>query len=176
MWKLEPKCGAGLVRVSLAGKLAGPRPGDPASATLGTLGPESLRGRGGGPAQGVPRRCFLASLRPGHEVPTAGSAVGSQGTRAPRRLPLSERHCPPRSPRSSGLVPPTCSRLLTSRAAGTMGWGCHSNQTGRHNPGMCAAPPPPAVQPALPPPPSAGCGTRAAGRGGRSGPGFAGAG
>lgn len=33
---------------------------------------------------------------------------------------------------------------------------------------------PPAVPPALPPPPSAGCGTRAAGRGGRSSLGFAG--
>lgn len=48
----------------------------------------------------------------------------------------------PRSPGCSGLVPLTCSLLVTSRAGGTMGWGCHSNQTGRHNPGMCAAPPP----------------------------------
>lgn len=49
----------------------------------------------------------------------------------------------PRSRGCSGLVPLTCSLLVTSRAGGTMGWGCHSNQTGRHNPGMCAAPPPP---------------------------------
>lgn len=41
--------------------------------------------------------------------------------------PCRSARCAPLHP---GLrtSPPTCSRLLTSRAAGTMGWGCHSNR------------------------------------------------
>lgn len=72
--------------------------------------------------------------------PARPSCPGSGG-----HLDSSWHPPPPPTARSLScprLVPPTCSRLLTSRAGVTMGWGCHSNQTGRHNPGMCAAPPP----------------------------------
>ena len=71
--------------------------------------------------------------------------------------------------------PPTCSLLLTSRAAGTMGWGCHSNQTGRHNPGMCAAPPSCSRAAGAAIATLGRLQTQAAGREGRSGPGFSGA-
>lgn len=104
----------------------------------------------------------LAGWRP---LTLPGAHTGSIASPPPASGPLSPRSqsqlsrpsvCPwflgscldgfrtplPRSPGCSGLVPPTCSLLVTSRAGGTMGWGCHSNQTGRHNPGMCAAPPP----------------------------------
>jgi hypothetical protein len=96
-----------------------------------------------GPVWGVRRGVPLGfSLRLGYRAPAASSAVVSRVGRAPRQLLAP---APPPTARSLScprLVPPTCSRLLTSRAGVTMGWGCHSNQTGRHNPGMCAAPPP----------------------------------
>lgn len=175
------RCGATRVSARVSGvlELAARCPGDPASAPLGTL-----------PGRGRQRHWALLGVRgpafprlpPGPAQPSPSSQLGR---RVPGRVvastaPPAGAPCPHPAPRVSGLVPPTCSLLLTSRAAGTMGWGCHSNQTGRHNPGMCAAPPapPPFLLPAAgaAATTSAGCGTQAAGRGGRSSPGFAGSG
>lgn len=139
--------------------LRGPGPcalGDPSRA-----GAAGMAGAAG-PAAGTrgPALPCLHWARPAR-VPAARLAVGSPGAREPRRLPLPECRVPHPAPGGSGLVPPTCSLLLTSRAAGTMGWGCHSNQTGRHNPGMCAAPPPCRRAAGSAATTSAGCGTRA---------------
>ena len=146
--------------------------GDPAPAPLGTHPGRGRRWQRA-PPRVRPGRPF-PPLGPAARVPAARLAVGSPGARAPRRLPLPECRVLHPAPGGTGLVPPTCSLLLTSRAAGTMGWGCHSNQTGRHNPGMCAAPPPCRRAAGSAAATSAGCGTRASGRGGRSSPGFAG--
>lgn len=129
------------------------RPGGPDSAPLGVPGPNAFPGGGGG------GRLFPAShwgplARAQLPAPPSGPRARGCLDGSPCRSALS-----PPCTRRLRTSPPTCSLLLTSRAAGTMGWGCHSNQTGRHNPGMCAAPPRcAAVPPALPPPPSAGCG------------------
>lgn len=138
------RCGATRVSARVSGvlELAARCPGDPASAPLGTL-----------PGRGRQRHWALLGVRgpafprlpPGPAQPSPSSQLGR---RVPGRVvastaPPAGAPCPHPAPRVSGLVPPTCSLLLTSRAAGTMGWGCHSNQTGRHNPGMCAAPPRP---------------------------------
>ena len=168
------RCGATRVSARLSGvrELAARCPGDPASAPLGTL-----------PGRGRQRHWALPGVRgpafprlpPGPAHPSPSCQLGR---RVPGRVvastaPPAGAPCPHPAPRVSALVPPTCSLLLTSRAAGTMGWGCHSNQTGRHNPGMCATPPAPppsprppppprlaAVPPALPPPPRSAAGLR----------------
>lgn len=123
-------------------------PGDPASAPLGTPELMHLPGGGGGEGRPCPGSAGGASQPPpGPRSPEAQLPAAPSGPWARGRLhgsPCRSALSPPCT-RRLRTSPPTCSLLLTSRAAGTMGWGCHSNQTGRHNPGMCAAPP--AVQP-----------------------------
>lgn len=138
----RPEPGAGRVPapVNRVGQRAARCPEDPTCAPFGGSVPSALVGKR--------RRLILPRVRlaspcaRARQTPAARSSVGSPGVRTPRRLPLPGRSPVPTLTRRLRTSPPTCSLLLTSRAAGTMGWGCHSNQTGRHNPGMCAAPPP----------------------------------
>lgn len=137
----EPRAGRVPAPVNRVGQRAARCPEDPASAPFGGSGPSALAGK-------RRRRLILPRVRlaspcaRARQIPAARSSVGSPGVRTPRRLPLPGRSPVPTLTRPLRTSPPTCSLLLTSSAAGTMGWGCHSNQTGRHNPGMCAAPPP----------------------------------